>query len=527
MLCLASPAVSAVTLPPLPEPSAAERELLGLRFTLKSIRLEGAVSLPKEAIDAVLRDYEGRTVGAGDLRAIAARLTQLYAERGFATSGVVFRSASPAAGEAEFLAVEGPISQVRFVSPPQVANPAWLTSQLVPDAQTPARLDDIQERMAALRDAGVVDRVNASLEPLSGVGRSELVVSVEEPRPWTLSLDYDNHHSPVVGAQRPSVSFAHRNVTGWGDRVDLRVGRTSGLEDVSAAWSGIVPRTQMIAGARFERSDALAIDPPAFRSLDIKTLSETKGAELGWQFATRASQTVQAKLSFDRRSSATTLLGLPFSFVAGLPDGRARADIWRASFVATERGEADVKFLRVQASRGRVTSPLEALPEAPPARFASYFVQAQYARRLTEGGAQVLVRVEGQHTGDPLLPIEKYSLGGHATVRGYRENVVLRDRGALATVELRAPVWRLGDRLRVDAALFGDASWSENAGALPDALPAWLSSGGVALIATGPWGLSARLDIARPDHRWLTENADWQDRGVHFRLSWNAERLLP
>ncbi|MCM2328969.1 MAG: hypothetical protein NDI88_13855, partial [Lysobacter sp.] len=329
-LCIAAGAAHAVALPPLPEPSEAERELLGVRFVLRTVRVEGAGALPPDAIDAVARDFVGKSVGAGDLRTLAARLTQLYADRGFATSGVVFRSASPEAGAAEYAAIEGPVSQVRFRAPPLHADPAWLTSQLVPDPQAPARLGEIQERMAALRDAGVVDRVNASLEPLPGVGRSELVVSVEEPRPWSLSVDYDNYHSPVVGARRPSLNFSHRNVTGWGDRFDFRAGRTGGLEDVSASWLGIVPRTQVLAGVRFERSDALAIDPPSFRSLDITTLSETKAADLGWQFATRASRTVQARVAFERRSSETTLLGLPFSFVAGLPDGKASADVWRA-----------------------------------------------------------------------------------------------------------------------------------------------------------------------------------------------------
>lgn len=509
-------------LPPLPAPSELERELLGARFTLKAVRVEGAASLPPGAVEAVTRVYIGQAVGTGELREIAARLSQLYADRGYATSGVVFRSSSPALGEAEYLAVEGPVSQVRFRTPPRHASPAWLTRQLVPDADAPARLDEIQERMAALRDAGVVDRMNASLEPLPGTGRSELVVGVEEPRPWSVTVDYDNHHSPVVGARRPSVALAHRNVTGWGDRFDLRVGRTDGLEDASASWSGIVPRTQLLAGVRFERSDALAIDPPAFRSLDITTVSETRGGELGWQFATRASRTVQARIAFDRRSSETTLLGLPFSFIAGLPDGRAGADVWRASFLATQRGEVDVAFVRVQASRGRVTTELLEAQEAPHARFTSWFLQGQYARRLGEGGAQALVRIEGQYTRDRLLPIEKYGLGGHGTVRGYRENLVLRDRGALASVEVRAPLWRAGDWLRLEGAVFADAAWSDGAGALPDALPSRLSSAGISLIAAGPWGLSARVDVAQPSRRWLTDDADLQDRGAHFRLSWTV-----
>jgi hemolysin activation/secretion protein len=519
--------LAASPLPPLPEPSATERELLGARFTLREIRVEGATFLPLESLEAVRREFVGMTVGIAELRTIAARLTQAYVDRGYAASGVLYLSASADSGEASYLAVEGPISRVRYTSPPAVADPAWLTRQLVPDPAAPARLDELQERMAALRDSGIVDRVNARLEPLPGVGGSELVVSVEEPRPWTLAIDFDNYHSPVVGATRPSLNFAHRNVSGWGDRFDFHAGRTGGLEDISVAWQGILPRSQMIAGARFERSDSLAIDPPSFRELDIKTISETAGADLGWQFATRASWSLQARAAFERRRSETTLLGLPFSFVTGIPDGKSKANVWRGSLVSTERGEADVRFLRVQASVGRVTSELEELPEAPAARFRSYFLQAQYARRLTETGVQALVRLEGQYTRDRLLPIEKYSLGGHATVRGYRENVVLRDRGALASVELRTPLWRYGDALRIEGALFIDTSWSENTGNLPEPMPAALTSGGLTLFAAGPWGLSARVDLARPSHRWLTENADAQDRGLHFRLTWNAVPLLP
>jgi hemolysin activation/secretion protein len=519
---------SLAALPPLPEPSAAERELVGVRFLLKSARVEGARSLPPESVDGVVSQYAGRDVGTGDLREIAARLTALYTDRGYATSGVVLKSSSPGTGEAVFEAIEGPVTHVRLVAPPKVANPAWLTRQLVPDPTAPARLPEIQERMAALRDAGVVDRINASLEPLPKQGESELVVYVEEPRPWSLTLEYDNYHSPVVGARRPSLGFSHRNVTGWGDRLDLHVGKTSGLEDVNVSWFGAIPTTRLLAGLRFERSDSLAIDPPSFRALDIKTLSETQGADLGWKFLTPPSLDLQARLAFDKRKSDTTLLGLPFSFIAGLPDGRARADVWRGSFLGTRKGEADVAFGRIQFSRGEVTSPLEETDFAPAGKFNALFVQAQYARRLTEGGILGTVRLEGQYTKDRLLPIEKYALGGHSTVRGYRENLLLRDRGALVSAEVRMPFWRWDDKGRLDVAVFAEGAYSDNSpGSVPDALPSRIFSGGLSLIALGPYGLGARVDLAYPSRRWLTDNADTQDRGLHFQVTWSADRVVP
>ena len=517
----------ATRLPGPPPPSAFELELEG-KVHVREIRVEGVRSLPPDAVRAVVAPYEGKALGTGDFRDIARKLTQLYADNGFITSGVVLRTRPSADGVATFDAVEGTLERVRFAAAPKVGRSAWLTGLLVPDPRAPVQLVDLQERMAALRDAGIVERIEARIEPLPRLGESELVISVDEPRPWWAAVQYDNHHSPVVGARRPSLLMGHQNITGWGDSLDVRIGKTEGLEDGRVAYSFPFLRSRWRAGVRFERSDALAIDPPSFRTLDIHSDSETRAVELQYSFLTRASRSVALGVAVEKRKSETTLLGIPFSFIPGLPDAVSRVDVERAFFVVTQRGEGQVAYLRAQGSFGRVDDVLSDVAGAPNQRFSVFLFQGQYARRLTEAGLHAVARLEGQYTNDTLVPLEKYVLGGSQTLRGYRESVLLRDRALFGSLELRSPPWRFMENARLELAAFVDGAWARNTlRSAAETIPERLASVGVGLALSLPAGLSARVDYGFPTRRWLTERRDVQDRGLHFLVTWKFTDLIP
>jgi hemolysin activation/secretion protein len=506
-------------MPPIPEPSSFERELLGSRVLARRIVVENVRSVPEAEVRAIVAPFEGRSLGEGELRDLERRLTQLYVDRGFVTSGVLLARRPAAEGEVAFTAVEGKLEQVRFSSPLRYAAAGWLTSLLVPQPEEPLRVSELQERMAALRESGVVDRINAEIVPLPEPGASELVVSVEERRPWSAEVRYDNYHSPVVGARRPSLWFEHRNVTGWGDRFDGHVGRTEGLDDFHVAYSVGLPRSPWRFGARYERSDSLAIDPPAFRDLEITTDSTTQRVEVSHALIGQASRALSASLALERRDSKSTLLGLPFSFIAGLLDGIVEIDVARLAAEYTQMGTNSVLFLRGQWSEGRSRLPVIDVEGAPAERFRSLAAQGQYAMRLNEAGAQVLLRVDAQYSPDTLFPIEKKAVGGAESVRGYRENVLLRDSAIVATLEGRYPVWARGDS-RLSVAAFVDAAYARDSDPRFEEPVRSIASVGLGLIAALPYGFSARIDYAYPNRRWLTENADSQDRGLHFRVSW-------
>ena len=63
----------------------------------------------------------------------------------------------------------------------------------------------------------------------------------------------------------------------------------------------------------------------------------------------------------------------------------------------------------------------------------------------------LFLKLEGQYTTENLIPVEKLSLGGYNTMRGYRTRGYIGDYGVYGTAELRTPI--LVDGI---ASLFGD-----------------------------------------------------------------------
>jgi hemolysin activation/secretion protein len=74
---------------------------------------------------------------------------------------------------------------------------------------------------------------------------------------------------------------------------------------------------------------------------------------------------------------------------------------------------------------------------------ARYAYGTLFAQRLTElpWGFQSSTQAQGQLASADLLGSELFTLGGHATVRGYDENLFAGDEGYLVNQELRGPVW--------------------------------------------------------------------------------------
>jgi hemolysin activation/secretion protein len=77
-------------------------------------------------------------------------------------------------------------------------------------------------------------------------------------------------------------------------------------------------------------------------------------------------------------------------------------------------------------------------------RFLAWQGQGQWVRKLGSQAnrANPLLLVSGglQLSTGELLPLEQFSLGGQNNVRGYRQDTLLTDNGAFASVELRYPI---------------------------------------------------------------------------------------
>ena len=127
--------------------------------------------------------------------------------------------------------------------------------------------------------------------------------------------------------------------------------------------------------------------------------------------------------------------------------------------------------------------------EIPDSQYIAWLGQVQYVRRLNADDWQLVLRGTVQLSNDPLLPLEQFSVGGIDTVRGYRENELVRDNGWATSAEVRIPLWRKADRSILDVAPFVDAGygWNDLGGASSELI----SSAGVGLIFNPTENISA------------------------------------
>ena len=77
----------------------------------------------------------------------------------------------------------------------------------------------------------------------------------------------------------------------------------------------------------------------------------------------------------------------------------------------------------------------------PDSEYFSWLGQFQYAFKVLDNGAQIKARGAIQLSDETLLPQERMSISGIHSVRGYRENELVRDQGYYGSLEFHYPIF--------------------------------------------------------------------------------------
>jgi hemolysin activation/secretion protein len=282
----------------------------------------------------------------------------------------------------------------------------------------------------------------------------------------------------------------------------------------------------------YQNSNSDVVESPLIKFFEIRSRSETIGASLSQPIIQTPEQTLSMMLGFEYRRSKTFRDGNPFSFSAGVPDDGSEKGESTVSVVRFTQDWLDRSFNQVIAVRSRFSVGIDAFDatvnsSAPDGKFFAWLGQLQWIRRLPFWNSQLLFRSDLQLASQSLLPLEKFSVGGQHSVRGYQENQLVRDNGLAASLEWRVPVFRLpipgvskiAEDGVVQLAIFADYGWSKNTG-MPSNDPQTISSAGLG-VRWDPspklhtelyWGKAFR-NIDRQGKRNL------QDSGIHFLVS--------
>ena len=536
-----------------------------VKIAVKRFEFTGNTVFSKRELAKLVAPFTNRQITSEDLEAARVAITKHYIDAGYISSGALLPDQDVAGGVVRFQIVEGRLKEVDLHGNFWFRD-HWLRRQLERAAGQPVNFNQLKTGLQLLRQNPGITQINAELKPGLLPGENVLHVIVKERHPFRLGLTLGNQRPPSVGEGYGEIRAEVLNLTGHNDPLELRWGALRWARDgtvefgdtdnLSARYEFPVSPWGTTLAIHAGKNDASIVDE-TFAALGITSKSEEFGLTLRQPLIETLNDTVALTAGAERKHSETYLLGKLFTFSPGAIEGETDVFAWRLGLEWVHRSQLEVLSVRSTFSLGQYRldstryDPTLASgtssglgsgfdPEIPDSKFFSWLGQAQYMRRIfdsgkppaepEQGAARLLretllvIRANAQLSDEPLLSPEQFSLGGLHSVRGYRENQLLRDNGIFASIELRVPVMLRKDGTQlVTLAPFIDWGTGWDVNKLEDHNET-IWSAGLGLLANPTKHVQATVYWGRPFVR-LAENGgerSLQDAGWHFMVSVDA-----
>jgi len=527
----------------------------GGQLFVKKIEVRGVKAFKPDLIHKIVAPYENRVVSAAELWSLRAALAKLYVDNGYINSGVLLPDQEAADGRVVFQAIEAALTRVEVADKGHL-NPRYIKWRLRDHVSDPLKMNDLQYAIHYLQQDPNIQRLDARFSPGEVPGQGVLRLEVEDQPRFSAGLGFDNHHTSTTGANEGTAFFGARDLTGFGDEIHGTVIRARGDTEGSGVVSVPIAADDAAFQVYYARSSAGIIEQP-FESLNIEETTRTYGFSVTVPLLNRPDDRVSLFVGAESDRSYTQLLDQPFSLSQGAQNGVSAAAVVLGGVDWTLHGATSVTDLRLTYRRG-----IDALgatinsndtdygpnPTGADGRFGLEQMQFIFIQRLNafspfsalNDRAQFIARASGQLSQRPLLLLEQFSVGGVDTVRGFSENLLVRDNGTAETLEIQVPVpgyraqpnWR---NLLVAPFVDYGRSWdkaNEDPGnpLLDTTHPLYIASAGAGLLWNPLKGLDAQVYYGKSiannfnssdDPRNFAPD-DLQKRGVYFAVNYVA-----
>lgn len=516
-------ATKAFELPPVEVAPPSANDANGPRSVwVQRVTFSGNTVVETRALDAIAAPYLNRNCDMDEIEDLRQKLTRYYVDKGFVNSGLVW-NAQTVDGVLAFTVREGRLTDIRLTGMKGL-DPRYVTRRLAANPDEPLNMDTLRERFQLLLADPLFQSMNARLVPGERTGDAALEIDVQRARVHQFTVFANNYRPPSIGETGLGLNATLHNLSGFGDVLDASL---QGSPDSGAA--GRVSATWQLplgfAGTRFsltlDHGRSSVVEQPA-AVLDIS--SQLRSVDVGISHPLMETLHKKLTLGVNRvsRENRTWLLGEPYSFTPHEPDGVTREDLWRFWQEYSYRTTTQVFAVRSTLTWGQNNlQEIVGVPDVnkPSGAFRLWMGQMQWARKLLDNGAQFVVRGTVQRSPDGLLSLDGLSVGGVNTVRGYRENQLVRDQGEYINLEFDYPWTRnTGTAMTLNLIPFVDYGRAQNRNG-PDATLA--SAGLAARIACN--GLVADLVVSRRLRQVdavAGKESALQDKGIHLQMSY-------
>ena len=500
-------------------PSGDLNEIPG-SIEVRGYRVVGSTVFEADTFAALLEDLTGEEIRFSQLLEARTRITDLYIEEKYITSGAFLPPQTIEDGIVEIQVIEGSLEDILITGTDRL-RPYYIRSRIERASDAPLNVDDLLEALQLLQLDPLIDTLSAELSAGLRPGSNLLEVAIVEADSFTPSLRFDNGRSPTVGVLRGRVGIREGNLFGIGDAFEASYSLTEGSDEYAASYTVPLNASNATLGASARFTTSEIIEEP-FDRIDIEADSRDFELTFRQPIVQTPRQEIALGLTFSRRESDTTLLGTGFALSDGAnDDGETRVSVFRLFQEWTQRGSRSVFAARSQFNWGIPIFESTLNNKKPDSRFFAWRTQAQYLQLLGNSDISLLLRGDFQLSTTSLVPLEQFGVGGNRSVRGYSQDLLLADNGLFGSAELRIPLFTSANgstQLEIHPFFDFGTVWSTD-GDDPD--PSGLASIGVGLSFELDDVLSAKIDWGIP----LTD-VDTRDRDIierqelYFLLEW-------
>lgn len=504
---------------PTPQPSNNEPnpEDAPSRIFVKSFVIEGSTVFKPEKFQEILKDYTNRELSFTELLQARSQVTKLYVDNGYVTTGAIIPPQSLTDGVVTIRVVEGGLEAIN-VSGLRRLNSGYVRSRLARSTRKPVNLPKVLEALRVLQLNPLIENLSAELTAGSRPGTNVLEVRVKEADTFSTQIVLDNGRSPSVGSFRRRIQVNEANLLGLGDGISIGYTNTDGSNGLDVSYSLPVNARNGAVSFSYGTTSSNVIEEP-FNDLDI--ISDSRYYELTYRQPIFQSPAEEFTVGFtaSRRESETSLLDTPFPLSQGADDeGRTRVSALRFFQEWSKRDSTQVLAARSQFNIGVGAFDATINDDAPDSRFYMWRGQAQWVRLLAPD-TLFLVRGDVQLADRPLLGTEQFGLGGLGSVRGYRQDFLLTDNGAVLAAEVRVPVWKRNQNMLQVIPFFDFGTAWNQSGNEAEIDKNTLASLGVGLQLSLGNSFNARIDYGIPLISVDSRKSTWQENGIYFTIS--------
>ncbi|MBD8147830.1 ShlB/FhaC/HecB family hemolysin secretion/activation protein [Pseudomonas fluorescens] len=411
-------------------------------FPIKDIELKGADSLPASERERLLKPYVGQCLGVSQLNDLLKAITDYYLGKGRVTSRAYLPQQDLSTGHLQVLVVEGKLEALRSAEGSTVTERelAMAFPGKVGEALNLREIEQLVDQLNRLPSK----QAQMELTPGKQVGGSDVVVKNAAQKPWRASLSRNNDGQKSTGEQQWGAGLEWDSPLGLGDQLILRGGHDAISDHQKTSKNTMLYYNVPWGWWNFTYT---------YSESDYRTFGVTDDFKYK-QDGDNQNHQLRAERVIHRDDVSKTSVNVGLAHlrtnnyildVRTAPSSNRLSELQLGVNHGRRIGTAFVNLdLGMQSGIGLLDAQSQDERDAfgrrqPNSRYRKYTATVSYLQPFSLWGESFSFSslATGQRSEDPLFSPQRMSLGGSASVRGFKDQLLTGDSGGYWRNEVR------------------------------------------------------------------------------------------